>query len=428
MPDQTAATHDAENWSTPDDVLWSLLDVDDLTDAYWAVVAPAMRDAGLDPESDRPSYSWLRNHGFRKLVYTLREYHDRTFTEFWEDDLGLQDAPDGYDWGITHESTVDALEDFLDSKRTRGGLSESSIETLRYRLAKYVRAYSAEHDTDNLLTPVARDSDVPACEAVDACWAAFDRLHDDLDSGRSKRRVHGVVDNWYAHLLRRKRAAINPADGLDEEYRWEVDTDDPSVLSPDHVRALYDAGESDRDRVLVLALCAWGLRSSEVAALHRSNVVLDVDDGAMPYLEFQSRKNGPGQVSVLYGADELADRIATLAGRDEWNGYLFPSSQSMGGHVTGQTVRNWFDSLADTADLPTEIDGESPVPQMGRRFWYDAYSTSLKAVTEGLEEVAAEQGSSSPEVVLQNYLSEERARKLRRDHMRQELANVFESE
>lgn len=63
---------------------------------------------------------------------------------------------------------------------------------------------------------------------------------------------------------------------------------------------------------------------------------------------------------------------------------------------------------------------------MGRRFWYDRYSSSLEIVTEGLEEVAAEQGSSSPEVVLQNYLSEERARKLRREYMRQELATVFE--
>jgi len=63
----------------------------------------------------------------------LYEHHDRTFTEFWEGDLDLQAGSDGYDCDTTHQPTVDALEDFPDSKRTRGGLFESSIGTLQYR-------------------------------------------------------------------------------------------------------------------------------------------------------------------------------------------------------------------------------------------------------------------------------------------------------
>jgi len=77
----------------------------------------------------------------------LREYHDRTFTEFWEDDLDLQAGSDGYDCDTTHQPTVDALEDFPDSKRTRGSLFESSIGTLQYRLTRYVRLYTNQHDT-----------------------------------------------------------------------------------------------------------------------------------------------------------------------------------------------------------------------------------------------------------------------------------------
>jgi len=421
------AVDDPGDWSVPDDVPWTLLDVDGLVDAYWEVLAPAMRVRGLDPESERPSYEWLRDHDFRGLIYALREHHDRTFGDFWREDLGLAAEADGYDWGIDHEPTVAALEGFLDSKRSRGGLSESSIETLRYRLARYVQAYTKERDTEDLLAPVARDSDVPPHEAVDACWAAFDRIHEELDSGRTKRRIHRVVDGWYAHLLRRKRAAVNPADGLDEEYRWDVVAGDPSRLSADHVRALYDAADADRDRLLVLALCAWGLRSGEVASLHRSNAVLDEAAAEVPYLDFDDRKNGPGQVSLLFGVAALRDRIAALADRPDWNGYLFPSTQSASGHVSTQTVRNRFDALVASASLPAEIDGRKPIPQMGRRFWYDAYSSSLEVVTDGLEAVAAEQGSSSPEVVLRNYLSEERARKLRREHMRERLADAFQS-
>ncbi|WP_135806517.1 tyrosine-type recombinase/integrase [Halorussus marinus] len=416
-----------ENWSAPDDVPWTLLGLDGLVDAYRAVLAPAMRADGLDPEAGPPSYEWLREHGFRQLIYALREHHDRTVGEFWHGELGVDSGTDGYDWGIDHEPTIAALEGFLDSKRSRGGLSESSIDTLRYRLATYVRAYTKERDTDDLLAPVARDGDVAPHEAVDACWAAFDRIHADFDSGRTKRRIHRVVDGWYAHLLRRKRAAVNPADGLDEEYRWEVSDGDPSRLSADHVRALYDAADAERDRLLVVALCAWGLRSGEVAALHRSNAVLDDDGAEVPYLDFDDRKNGPGQVSLLFGVASLRTRIATLADRPEWNGYLFPSDQSETGHVSTQTVRNRFDALASRASLPDEIDGRKPIPQMGRRFWYDAYSSSLEIVTDGLEAVAAEQGSSSPEVVLRNYLSAERARKLRREHMRERLADAFPS-
>jgi hypothetical protein len=63
---------------------------------------------------------------------------------------------------------------------------------------------------------------------------------------------------------------------------------------------------------------------------------------------------------------------------------------------------------------------------LGRRFWYDAYASSLDVVLESLDEIAAEQSSASAEVVLQNYLSDTRARKLRRAYMRDQLAAAFE--
>ncbi|WP_244531704.1 hypothetical protein [Halogranum amylolyticum] len=62
---------------------------------------------------------------------------------------------------------------------------------------------------------------------------------------------------------------------------------------------------------------------------------------------------------------------------------------------------------------------------MGRRSWYDAYSSSLNVVLVSLDEIAAEQGSVSAGVVLQSYLSEARVRKLRRECMREQLAAAF---
>ncbi|RRJ29505.1 tyrosine-type recombinase/integrase [Halocatena pleomorpha] len=429
MSNETSTTA-SEHSDQTDDPAWTLLDLDGLVDAYWELVAPSMREEGLDPETERPTHEWLSAHGFRGLIYALREYHDRTFGEFWADDLELDERDDSYDWGTTHDPTVDLLEAYLESRSERGDLSASSTDTLRYRLAHYVRAYQSVNDTDDLLAPVARDSDVPAYEATDAAWAAFDALDDDL-APRTMRRIHEAVDSWYAHLVRRKRAAVNPVAGLEDEYRWRRRTDTTGetranpALDATHVRALYDAATTPTDRLLVVALCAWGLRSGEVAALHRSQLVFDPPEADVPYVDFEERKNGPGQVSILYGQTAATDRLAELNERDHWTGYLFPSDRSAAGHRTRQTILSWFDELAASADLPAEIDGQKPIPQMARRFWYDAYSATQEAILTDVGEIAAEQGSASAEVVLQEYLSPNRRRQLRRQYMRERLAQAF---
>jgi site-specific recombinase XerD len=423
------------DWDAIDDVPWTLLDLDELVDAYRSVVAPLLRADGVDPTSEKPTHQWLRGHDLRPLLYALREHHDETFSEFWTEHLAT-DRPNGGNsqsaayWSTDDGRTVDALESFLESRRDRKGLAESSIDTLRYRLDRYVRAYVDATGTGDLLTPVARDSDAPAYEAVDACWAAFDALHDQLDGNQTKRRIHLAVSNWYAHLVRRKLAGVNPAEGLDDEFDWSQSADRSDsgtpCLSSAHVRSLYGAAADQEEQLLVLALCAWGLRPNEVASLHASQFVLDVPVGDVPYVEFDDRKNGPGEVSLLYGTDVLESRIATGVDDESWNGYLFPSPHASRDHVSRWTVWNRFDQLADRAGLPDKVDGVPPAPKMGRRYWYDAYSSSLDVVLESLDEIAAEQGSSSPAVVLRNYLSESRVRDLRREHMRDQLADAFE--
>ncbi|UPM44682.1 hypothetical protein [Halocatena salina] len=71
-----------------------------------------------------------------------------------------------------------------------------------------------------------------------------------------------------------------------------------------------------------------------------------------------------------------------------------------------------FDELADSTDLPMEIDGQKPIPQMARRFWYDAYSATPETILADGSEIAAKQGNASAEVVLQQYLPPERRRQL----------------
>ncbi|RDZ34420.1 integrase, partial [Haloferax sp. Atlit-47N] len=107
-------------------------------------------------------------------------------------------------------------------------------------------------------------------------------------------------------------------------------------------------------------------------------------------------------------------------------GYLFPSRSSSTGHVSVSTVRRRFKRLADRAGVV--IDGDTPTPKMGRRFWYSAYQEAVGEVLEGLEGVAEDQGSSSTEVVLRNYLSREQERRARRRRMEEKLETAFDKQ
>ncbi|NHN61353.1 MULTISPECIES: hypothetical protein [Halorussus] len=408
------------------DVRWTTCTLGDFRDLYWDVVAPRLEAAGRDPETHRPTHQWFREKGLRAFLAALRRHHDRSFGEFWREDLGLGDEDPGYDWATDHDPTVEAVRSFLESRRSRHSLRESSIAAKRTRLNLYVRAYREANGDDDLLSPVAIDSSVPTHEAVHACYAAFDWLNDREYGARTKTRVRSVVDDWYQHLVGRRLAAVNPATGLYDEFKWQVAESDPARLSTTHVRALVRTADSPRERLLVVALAAWGLRANEVAALHVSQFVRDVGEGEVPYVTFAERKNGPGEVNLVYGLDALDDRLDELAARDDWSGHLFPSEQGADPHATRETIWSRFGDLADRAGLPEEIDGERPSPQLCRRYWYDTYTSALEAVLEGLEDIAAEQGSDDPRVVLSNYLSEERSRKVRREFMRRELAAAFE--
>lgn len=410
-----------------DDVRWTTCDLEDFQQLYWERIAPVFDREGNDPETDRPTHEWLADHGCRTYVAALRRHHDRSLGDFWREDLGLGGEAEGYDWATSHEPTVDALETFVEQRGRRYDLADSSIAALRTRLNTYVQAYTVCNDTDDLLSPVARDGDVPEYEAVDACYAAFDHLKDSEYSARTLQRVRRAVDTWYQHLVGRRVAALNPASGLYDEFKFDVEDSPTPALDADHVRAMVDAAETTRERLLIVALAAWGLRANEVARLHHDQIHRDVDGDEIPYIAFDERKNGPGEVSILFGLEVLDERVDELLDeRPEWAGYLFPSSQGDHPYVTRERIWAWFRELAERADLPNEIEGQRPSPQLCRRFWYDTYSSALETVLDSVEDIAAEQGSDDPQVVLDNYLSESRARTVRREFMEQRLQSIFE--
>jgi integrase len=248
--------------------------------------------------------------------------------------------------------------------------------------------------------------------------AVFDVFDEKLESNDSKRRYRSDVDDLYNWLVDRGYGAFNP---VRYDHEWNVEKRDNPALAPAQIGQIAAATHNTEEQLIVLGLCAWGLRRGELANLHVENVEVQAES---PHLSFDTRKNGPGTVALIYGQDILEARIAQLSDREEWDGYLFPSPDARRDHVTGETLNRRFKSIAARADV--RVGGELPTSKMGRRFWYSAYSDAVETVIERLQTVANEQGSSDPMVVFRNYLSEEKRRKYLRDTMHDRLAKAFE--
>lgn len=393
---------------------------DDLVKTYWNEISPALRRQ-LDHDPDTaPTYEQLTELGYSGIAYALREHHDRTLQEFFAKDLYLEDrSDDANPWGDASETTIDAAESYLRTLKTRGGMAASTVETRRQRLKKYVRVYRRLHGRDDLLDPLTDAGE--RVKEIERALAVLDMFDEDLGTDRSKLEYLRVAQDWYEFLIRRGRAEYNPLEGATDEFGWERQEPDNISLTAGQVRSLYEAAETAEQRLITIALAGWGLRPGEVAALHASQISLDTDD---PHLEFdEDRKNGPGTVALLVGLEALADRLDELSERDDWNGYVFPSDRAASGHIHVDTVRRRFKRVAKRAGVT--VGDETPKAKMGRRFWYNSYQESVSELLNQLDEIAAEQGSNSAEVVMQNYLSEERRRAHRRDAMRETLENVF---
>ena len=401
---------------------WSQMDLEEMVSVYWSDMAPKRRREGFDEDRDIPSYEWLTDYGFSGIAYALREHHDLTPRQFFVDVVGLGDGddPNEWMWGIDHQPTVDALDSYLRTLGTLGKRTDSTVETHRTRLAKWVRTYRDLHGTDALLASLDDVSNQP--KEMNRCYAVLEVFDKELTTDRSKLEYLTVIQSWYQYLFGHQYARYNPLSQVQNDIGWEAEESDPSALSPAQVRRIYTEVSDPEEELLVVALAGWGLRPSEVASLHNRQVVLDGDD---PHLSFGDgeRKNGPGEVTLMYGVDLLSDRVDTLADRQKWDGHLFPSRSSSTGHISVSTVRRRFKRVADRADVI--VDGDTPTPKMGRRFWYSVYQEAVSEVAAGLEGVAADQGSSSVDVVMRNYLSEEQLRQARRERMQEKLTEAF---
>ena len=391
-------------------IRWSAKDLGSLEEIYWDHIAPDLRAQNLDVHKPHPT---ILSQNYSGLVYALREHHDLTVGEFLESVVGLEaESPDS----PIPEKVRSVLEDYLDRPKLTNRRSDATVETIRSRIERYLRTYARVNKESPLNFLSDRSAEAEEQERV---LAVFYRLEEELDSDRTKRKYLSRVQQFYQWLERRGRSEYDPTAAVLDEFGWESTPSDPTPLSPDQVSALYTTASSSEEKVMIAALAAWGLRTNEVASLRVNQIHLDQN----ARIEFKSRKNGPGSVSVIYGLDPLATRLDALSEEENWNGYLFPSSASSSGHISPNTIRNRFSNLVSRADVST--DERTLQPKMARRFWYEAYSKAQSRLLDIVDEIKEDQGSASSEVVMTHYLSDERKRELRREAMRQELEAAF---
>jgi len=102
----------------------------------------------------------------------------------------------------------------------------------------------------------------------------------------------------------------------------------------------------------VLYLGAFARKNYLRYTLTRS---LDVHDS---YIEFEEpdRKNGQGQVSLMFGLDALANLLDERAQQPNWDGYLFPTDAANRSFLSSRQMRRRFKDLCRKAGV--DVDGD----------------------------------------------------------------------
>ncbi|MFC7203227.1 tyrosine-type recombinase/integrase [Haloferax namakaokahaiae] len=410
---------------------------DDLTDFasfYYTEIEHAMRDdpdLNIDPDSETPTYRWLKSN-YSGFVERLRRDYDLSPGEFYEAvGIPLDGDDDDDPWGLDHDPTVRALEDYLEELRRDRGRAETTVGPRRSRLKTYVTTYAEVNETSDLLSPLLDERAKP--DEIARVRDTFRVLNDELGSLASKKKYVSAVKNWYTFLEEMGRGLYNPAENLLNRFGWDEDPlYDHPALARDDLETLLSVADAD-ERFLLLALAGWGLRPVEACELHVDQLVLDPDEGDVPYIEFEAgtRKNARrvrNTVEILVGVEAIEARIDTLSEDDAWTGYLLPG-QTISRPMTTQTARRWFRDLGERAEIT--IAGSHPLPKMGRRTWYRLYRQQRPSIEAGTAAVASAQGSRDASVSERNYLDERTRRQARADAMRelvqQELSAIFET-
>jgi len=372
------------------------------------------------PQSPRdfPAVRWLADNGYSHLRWVLREKHDMGTPEFF---ILLTSAggSEEYEWSIDDVATIERANAYLDDRIECRGWRPSTSRTQRARINEVLRRFADEYGDDRILA-IANDPERKT-DVYESFKEVVKSLREELTSDDSTHHHVRAAHRFLEWLDRSDRIAYDPMENIENEFRWEWQSDS-TPLTPDQIRRLWIAAETDDERMLVIGYCVWGVRTKELSAVHVDQITLDVHDS---YIEFEEpdRKNGQGQVSLMFGLDALANLLDERAQRPNWNGYLFPSDAANRSFLSPKQMRRRFKDLCRKAGV--KVDGDVGTPKHGRAFYYNILADAESDLLETAGEIAEEQGANDAEAVRDFYLTPEKRRRYRRTFFRQHIRRIL---
>lgn len=367
---------------------------------------------------DYPAVRWLSDNGYSHLRWVLREKHDMGTPEFF---ILLTSAggSEEYEWSIDDVATIERANAYLDDRIECRGWRTSTMRTQRARINEVLRRFADEYGDDEILS-IANDPRRKT-DVYDCFKEVVKSLREELTSDDSVHHHVRAAHRFFEWLDRSDRIAYDPMGNIEDEFRWDWQSES-TPLTADQIQRLWVVAETDEERMLVIGYCVWGVRTKELPAVHVDQITLDVHES---YIEFEEpdRKNGQGQVSLMFGLDALANLLDKRAQRPDWNGYLFPSDASDRSFLSPKQMYRRFKDLCRKAGV--KVDGNTGTPKHGRAFYYNILADAEADLLETAGEIAGEQGANDAKAVRDFYLTPEKRRRYRRTLFRQRIRRIL---
>ncbi|MFC6721586.1 hypothetical protein [Halobacteriaceae bacterium SHR40] len=375
-----------------------------------------------DPHTpqDYPPVRWLTDNGYAHLRWILREKHDMGTPEFF---ILLTSAggsdDDRYEWSIDDVVTIERAKAYLDDCVECRNWADSTKRTHRSQLDQVLRRFAATYGDDAMIA-LANDPSVEP-EVYHAFKEVGKALRAELISDDSAHHYVRAAHRYFEWLDRSGRIEYDPMDGIEDEFRWDWSSES-TPLTGEQVKRLWLVAETDAERMLVIGYCVWGVRTKELPAIHVDQLELNTDDPKIVFGE-RERKNGQGEVSLIFGLDALAGLLDQRAQQPNWNGYLYPSPEEHRATLSAKQARKRFKTLCRRANVT--IDGEDATPKHGRSFYYNILTEAETDLLDAAGKLAEEQGASDPKSVRDYYLTPARRRRYRRVFFRHRIRQIL---
>ena len=360
------------------------------------------------PNSPRtyPPVSWLKENGYSHLQWILREKHDMGTREFFILLTSAQ-TPSSFEWGIEDITTIERVRTYLSDQLDFRDWAEQTERSNRYRINKVLTGFAEQYGDDRIIA-LANDQSTQS-DVYEAFKQVGKKLRGELASDDSFNHYLRATHRFFEWLLRANRIAYDPMGGIEKEFRLDWSAD-PTPITAEQVRRLWNTAESVEERLLVIGFCVWGVRTQELPLIHFEQFFFE----DQPYIYFKEhqRKNGAGPVTLMFGLDTLTTHLEHLSRDPDWNGCLFPSPVSGRDCLSGKQMRRKFKDLCKRANVT--VNGTTATPKVGRSFYYNLLAQAETDLMEAATEIAPAQGSKDPRAILKFYLTEEQREKYRR--------------